>query len=121
MENSPARRQGKFSQYNDLTLYYVGAGGHNNTKTRFRRYLGTGEKPLLEEHDHDAPKFLLEPDKTYTIQIAVFGNRTQYWRDGKCFYDIIDEQPLTSGWFGFRLVNSDQCYQNFKVHALQTK
>lgn len=32
-------RQGIFTNYHELTQYYVGYGGHDNTKTRFRRYV----------------------------------------------------------------------------------
>lgn len=40
-------RSGQFRDYNSLRLYYVGYGGHRNTQTRFRRYNGLGERPLL--------------------------------------------------------------------------
>src|SRR5690606_12661121 len=44
-------RKGRFANYDSLQLYYIGMGGHNNTKTRFRRYSGNGEKPLLPQYD----------------------------------------------------------------------
>ena len=112
------KRSGKFSDYNSLKLYYVGCGGHNNTKTRFRRYDGTGDKPLKEEHDLSDQKYLLEPDKPYKIQLVAFGNRIQYFRDGVCFYDVIDTEPLLSGWFAFRVFKSHQTMKNFRVYTL---
>lgn len=46
---------GKFTNYRAFTCYYVGYGGHKNTCTRFRRYIGTiGHRPILPEHDFSA-------------------------------------------------------------------
>jgi hypothetical protein len=117
-KTAKSKRSGSFGQYNSLKLYYVGCGGHNNTKTRFRRYDGAGDKPLKEEHDLSDQKYLLKPDRTYTIQLVAWGNRIQYFRDGICFYDVIDTEPLTSGWFAFRVFKSHQTMKNFRVHKL---
>src|SRR6187551_3430900 len=40
-------RDGKFATYDPLVTYYVGYGGNGNTTTRFRRYDGSGARPLL--------------------------------------------------------------------------
>ena len=53
------KRGGKFSNYDGLRLYYMGVGGHDNTKTRFRRYVGNGDRPLLREHDLSESKYLI--------------------------------------------------------------
>ncbi|MFQ5808631.1 MAG: DUF6250 domain-containing protein, partial [Armatimonadota bacterium] len=42
-------RAGFFPNYHSLRLYYVGYGGNSNGTTRFRRYPGGGERPLLGE------------------------------------------------------------------------
>ena len=112
-------RDGKFSAYDTLRTYYVGYGGNANTTTRFRRYDGTGHKPLLPQHDLGAPKFLLQADHTYHIEITVDGTgRTRWSRDGEVVFDFQDPAPLTSGWFAFRTVQSRLEIAHFKVAKL---
>ena len=129
MANDPARpddlfaaghaREGKFASYDALRLYYVGYGGNNNTTTRFRRYDGTGARPLLPEHDLAAPEFLLKPDHDYRITLLVTDDgRVQFIRDGTVIFDWRDPAPLRSGWFGFRTVHSQLEIRDFKVHEL---
>lgn len=115
------KRGGKFSNYHHLRLYYVGCGGHNNSATRFRRLSGSGERPMLPEHDLTDEKYLLEPDRTYQLRLVANGNRVQYFRDGECYFDILDPHPYESGWFGLRMVNTSESIRNFRVHALQSK
>jgi hypothetical protein len=111
------KRDGKFATYDSLRTYYVGCGGNTNTTTRFRRYDGTGTRPLLPEHDLTAPEFLLEADRDYRITLAVTAEgRVQFSRDGKVFFDWQDPEPLRSGWFGFRTVHSRIEISDFQVH-----
>lgn len=114
-------RGGKFSNYDSLRLYYMGVGGHHNTKTRFRRYVGNGERPLLPEHDFTNPDFLLIPNQVYHIKIIAFNNTIQYYRDDILMVDYFDENPYTSGYFGFRTVNNHMTIDNFKVSKLIAK
>ncbi|MCX6956516.1 MAG: DUF6250 domain-containing protein, partial [Verrucomicrobia bacterium] len=58
-------RTGKFAEYNSLLTYYVGYGGNTNSTTRFRRYDGSVERPLLPEHDLSDPKLLLVANHPY--------------------------------------------------------
>lgn len=113
------QRSGRFKEYDNLKMYYVGCGAHNNTKTRLRRYNGNGKKPLQAEHDLNHEKYLLQPNKTYLIKIIVLKNRVQYFRDDVCFYDFTDPEPLQTGWFGFRIYNSHQTFNNFRVYKLK--
>ncbi|TAJ12780.1 hypothetical protein DMA11_11175 [Marinilabiliaceae bacterium JC017] len=113
------KRQGQFRQYDGLLLYYVGCGGHNNTKTRFRRYNGTNNRPLLEGHDLDSPDVLLTPNKTYTVRLIANQGKIRYIRDGKTIFSIDDPKPYTKGWFGFRVYKSHQIISGFKVFRLQ--
>jgi len=109
-------RTGKFATYDTLCTYYVGYGGNANTTTRFRRYDGTGARPLAPEHDLGAPEFLLQPDRVYHITlIATADGRVQYVRDGTVIFDVRDPQPLTRGWFGFRTVQSRMEVSDFRV------
>ena len=62
-------RSGKFADYDDLSLYYVGIGGNRNTTTRLRRY-GDGVRILVSEYTDEA--HLLEPNRDYRIEIAVY-------------------------------------------------
>jgi hypothetical protein len=111
-------RDGKFAAYDSLRTYYVGCGGNANTTTRFRRYDGSGARPLLPEHELTAREFLLVPDREYRIELSVTkGGRVQYRRDGVVFFDWQDPDPLRSGWFGFRTVDSRMEIRDFRVHA----
>ncbi len=111
-------RTGKFADYDSLALYYVGYGGNRNTTTRFRRYLGTGERPLLPGHDLTDPTHLLEPNRVYHIRLVARDGRAEYWRDGELVFAYDDPAPLTRGRFGFRTVNSHLVIRNFKVTTL---
>lgn len=98
-------RDGKFATYDGLRTYYVGYGGNTNTTTRFRRYDGTGARPLLPEHDLAQPEHLLQPDHTYTIRLEMTADgHARYFRDGELLFDYADPEPLLAGWFGFRTV-----------------
>ena len=109
-------RAGQFKQYDNLQLYYVGMGGHDNTRTRYRRYDGQGNKVLQEKHDLKDEAVLLEANKTYTIRIEAIGDRMVYSRDGVVIYDIIDDNPLQKGWFGFRTWRSHQLISDLKIY-----
>ena len=110
------RRTGKFEAYDSLRTYYVGMGGNDNTTTRFRRYAGDGTKPLLPEHDLRDKRFLLEPNKTYHIEVrAGRDGLVEYRRDGQTIFSWRDPAPLPAGWFGFRLVKSHQVIRNFRI------
>jgi len=111
-----ARRTGKFEDYDKLATYYVGCGGNENTTTRFRRYDGTGAKPLRPEHDLRERRFLLEGDRTYLIEIRIDADgRVRWSRDGEVFFDFVDPQPLREGWFGFRTVHSRIEIADFQI------
>jgi len=114
-----SNRHGKFSNYDSLRLYYMGVGGHDNSKTRFRRYIGNGERPLLAEHDFSNSAYLLEPNKKYQIRIVAYNNRIQYYRNGMKMIDLYDDHPYTKGHFGFRTVKNHMTIDNFKVYRLE--
>jgi len=109
-------RDGRFTSYDGLRTYYVGYGGNANSTTRFRRYDGTGARPLQPQHDLGDRKFLLVPDHVYHIKLVVTAaGRVQYIRDGEVVFDFQDPAPLTSGWFGFRTVQSKMELGHFRV------
>ncbi len=114
-----SRRSGKFSEYHNLRQYYVGMGGNRNTTTRFRRYPGTGRRPLHPRNDLHKKRYLLEPGQTYTIRIVVYNNTVRYYRDGELLFDVRDVNPYHEGWFGFRTVDSHLAIDNFRVHRLR--
>jgi hypothetical protein len=114
-ETLPEGRSGKFADYDSLRTYYVGMGGWNNTKTRFRRYAGEGVKPLLPEHDLSDAQFLLVPNKTYRIKLVARDGLAEFWRDGEKIFSFRDPEPLTSGWFGVRTVKSHLEIRNLQI------
>ncbi|MEO5948755.1 MAG: DUF6250 domain-containing protein [Chitinophagaceae bacterium] len=112
-------RKGFFPNYHGLTLYYVGYGGHDNTKTRFRRYDGNVDRPLLPEHDLSDKKFFITANKKMHFEIVVKDSLTSYSRNGVIIFEITDSQPYTQGYFGFRTVENHELIENFKVIKLQ--
>jgi hypothetical protein len=115
------RRSGKFADYDDLRAYYVGLGGNSNTTTRFRRYIGTpGNRPLLPEHDLQAPEFLLRANVWQTIRLVADGSTIQYYRDGKPIFDFHDPAPYTRGYFGIRTTQSHIRVRNFGIATLHS-
>ena len=109
------KRTGAFATYDSLRTYYVGYGGNTNTTTRFRRYDGSGARPLLPEHDLTDKKFLLEPGRTYRIELRARDGLVEFLRDGEVIFTYRDPAPLTEGWFGFRTVKSKTQIQNFRI------
>lgn len=109
-------RTGAFATYDALQTYYVGYGGNSNSTTRFRRYDGTGARPLLPEHERTTAADLLAPGQTYRIQLEALADGTvRYLCNGRLIFEWIDPQPLKTGWFGFRTVKSHSLIRNFRV------
>ncbi len=115
---SSQKRGGRFTNYNSLRLYYVGYGANDNTTTRFRRYPGTGEKPLLPEHDLRDDEYMLKYNVPIKIRLIADGRRIAYLRDGEIVFDVVDPDPFTDGWFGFRTVNNHMTIDNFRIYRL---
>lgn len=111
-------RKGIFTNYHELTQYYVGYGGHDNTKTRFRRYDGSMDRPLLPEHDLSDKKFMIVPNKKIHITLIVNGKQVKYLRDGEVIFELKDENPYTSGYFGIRTVENHMEIRNLKITSL---
>ena len=105
-------RGGKFANCATLQLYYVGYGGNYNSTTRFRRYNGMPDPPLLQEYTD--PEHLLEANRWYRIRLVCGDGRVQYWRDGELLFDYADPAPLTHGWFGFRTTLSRTQIRHFQ-------
>ncbi len=112
------KRKGIFPNYHELTQYYVGYGGHDNTKTRFRRYDGNMDRPLLPEHDLSDKKFMIVLNKKMHITHIVNGKQVKYLRDGEVIFELKDENPYTSGYFGIRTVENHMEIRNLKITSL---
>lgn len=117
LPGSTGKRTGRFAEYDALATYYVGYGGNYNSTTRFRRYAGTGAKPLLPEHDLADPAHLLRPNHTYHIRLVARDGRAEYWRDGELIFAYDDPAPLASGHFGFRTVKSHLVIRNLRISS----
>jgi len=110
-------RDGKFSSYDNLNLYYAGVGGHYNKFTRFRKYSSDGNKPVLKEYS-DAPH-LLKGNTEYQVKIIVHNGLIRYFIDDELYWELKDEKPYTEGFFGFRTTMSHQQFDNFMVFEIE--
>lgn len=117
LSSKTIQRDGKFSSYDNLNLYYAGVGGHYNTFTRFRKYKGIDDKSILKEYSDK--EHLLVGNKTYSVKIMVNKGRIQYFLDNKLYWDFQDEKPYQKGFFGFRTSKSHQQFDNFKVFEIE--
>lgn len=108
-------RQGFFPNYHELTQYYVGYGGHDNSKTRFRRYDGNKDRPLLPEHDLSAKEFMIVANKKLHITLIATENQVLYLRDGEIIFDVKDKLPYLNGYFGIRTVENHMKIENLKI------
>jgi hypothetical protein len=114
------KRSGKFGDYDRLITYYVGLGGNNNSRTRFRRYVGRqDDRPLLAEHDLRSAEYLLRGNVEQRIQVVGFGGRVQYLRDGRVIFDYVDREAYTRGYFGVRTTGSHLRVRRFRVYRLE--
>ncbi|MEP2024183.1 MAG: DUF6250 domain-containing protein [Reichenbachiella sp.] len=111
-------RNGKFRNYDSLSLYYVGMGGHHNTKTRFRRYNGKGEKPLLPQHDLTDSAYQIKPNTAIKIRLIAYKDIIQFYKNDKLIFDFQDPNPYTEGHFGLRTVHNHMMIDNFAVYQL---
>lgn len=107
-------RNGVFSRAATLQLYYMGYGGNSNTTTRFRRYHGLPQPPLLQEYTDSA--HLLIPNQWYHIRIEATREHTRYYINEELLIDYADPEPLLRGWFGFRTTWSHCLLRGFRVH-----
>lgn len=110
-------RDGKFSSYDNLNLYYAGVGGHYNKFTRFRKYQSDGNKPVLQEYS-DAAHLLLG-NKEYHVKIIVQNGLVRYFLNDDLYWELKDEKPYTEGFFGFRTTMSHQQFDNFVVFGIE--
>ena len=108
-------RSGKFEEYDNLDMYYLGFGGNTNSTTRFRRY-GDGRRVVLGEHLDQA--HLLQPNRDYAVEIVVYQGCTRVLIDGAEYVSYRDPRPLASGYFGFRTTWSRQTIDNLKIYQL---
>ncbi|UOG77600.1 DUF6250 domain-containing protein (plasmid) [Hymenobacter tibetensis] len=110
------RRNGKFEEYDNLRMYYVGMGGNTNSTTRFRKYQSNGERTLLQGHTDAA--HLLKANKAYRIKTIVQNGLTSFWVNDQCYFTYQDPNPLQEGYFGFRSTWSRQEISSFRVYLL---
>ncbi|MFV8466183.1 DUF6250 domain-containing protein [Flavobacterium sp. LB1P62] len=110
-------RDGKFSSYDSLNLYYAGVGGHYNKFTRFRKYNSIEDKPVLKEYSDK--EHLLTGNTPYAVKIIVNNGRIQYFLNGELYWDFQDDTPYKEGFFGFRTSKSHQQFDNFKVYKIK--
>jgi hypothetical protein len=113
-----AMRTGVFGDYHKLSTYYLGMGVHWNSRTRFRRYDGSGTRPILPEHDRFG-EHLLIANQPIAVTIAVLDSgRIIYLRDGVTVLDWTDPSPLQRGWFGFRTVHNHMKISRVRIQRL---
>ncbi|MEI8087603.1 MAG: DUF6250 domain-containing protein, partial [Paludibacter sp.] len=110
-------RDGKFSSYDNLNLYYAGVGGHYNKYTRFRKYNSGGDKPVLQEYTDAA--HLLKGNTEYQVKIIVQNGLVRYFINDELYWELKDETPYKEGYFGFRTTISHQQFDNFMVFGIE--
>lgn len=108
-------RSGAFADYDMMRTYYVGLGGNSNTSSRFRRYVGNGERPLLPQHDLSAPDDLIVANRPYRIRLIADGGRIEYWRDDRRMFALDDPAPYRRGWFALRTTWNHMTVRDFSV------
>jgi len=112
-------RTGAFAGYDLLKTYYVGQGGNYNSSTRLRRYVGRpGDRPMLPQHDHKDARALLQPNRWVAVQLVAYEGLVQYWADGRKLFELRDQDPYASGWFGLRTTWSRLRFKDFSVWKL---
>lgn len=109
----PFQRSGVFESYDDLSMYYLGLGGNYNSTSRFRKYDGLGNKPLLDSSD-----FRLAPNHPYTVRTRVYQGVVEVEVNGQKVLKFTDPDPLKKGYFGLRTTWSRQRITNFKIRRL---
>jgi hypothetical protein len=109
-------QSGKFSDYDNLHLYYAGIGGHDNTTTRFRKYNGIAGKKILKEFTDK--EHLLVGNQKYMVRIVVDKGTVQYYLNEILFWEFEDTLPYNGGYFGFRTTTSHHVYEDFKVFKI---
>ncbi|PCI32567.1 MAG: hypothetical protein COB60_09465 [Flavobacteriaceae bacterium] len=111
-------RDGKFTNYHELLQYYVGYGGHNNSKTRFRRYNGEQNRPLLAAHDLSDPVFMITPNIPMRVTLVADGQKVQYLINGNLIFELDDTDPYQKGYFGIRTVNNHMKIENLEIKSI---
>jgi hypothetical protein len=109
----PFQRSGVFESYDDLSMYYLGLGGNYNTTSRFRKYDGLGNKPLLDSSD-----FRLEANRSYWVRTRVIDGIVEVDIDGVKVVRFEDKAPLKKGYFGLRTTWSRHSIKDFKIRRL---
>jgi hypothetical protein len=110
---TPFNRDGKFTSYDNLDLYYAGVGGHDNTTTRFRRYRHGTDKSVLQEYTDR--QHLLKGNTVYSVKILVRDGKTSYSINDIQYFEYADTSPVMEGYFAFRTTRSHQRITHFKV------
>ena len=117
-------RGGSFGKYYSLKLYYVGYGGHDNTRTRFRKYDGDYQAYKNQDkrpeviREYTDPAHLIVPNQWHRIEIVVDEKNIQYIFNNEVLIDYNDPNPYSSGYFGLRTVNNHLKIRNFKIYRI---
>lgn len=116
-------RDGVFSQYNSLRLFYVGYGGNHNTTTRFRNYRADlypmdSDSLKLSIHEYTDTENLLKPNHWYSIRIIMEDEQTTYSVNGKPLFSKIIREDDKTGYFGLRLLTNHVLFRGFRITRL---
>jgi rhamnogalacturonan endolyase len=113
-------RKGIFWNYYPLKLYYVGYGGHQNTKSRFRKYNGATAPLPAVLHEYSDSSHLITPNVKMVVDVVSFDSTVAYFINRKKIFELKDKQPYREGYFGFRTLDNHMIVENFKVYALRS-
>lgn len=117
-------RNGLFTNYNTLNLFYVGYGGNHNSTTRFREYhakyvSAAGDdqlRPVIKEYT-DADN-LLKPNRWLLVVITVKDGVTTYSADGEELFSEPIAEGRGDGYFGLRLLKNHTIFTDFSIKTL---
>ena len=116
-------RNGIFSNYKTLKLFYVGYGGNHNSTTRFRQYFGgdtdmddSSVRPIIKEYTDK--QHLLVPNQWYHIRIQVTKDETAFFVNGETLFQLPLKDKEGDGHFGLRLLSNHVLFTGFQVNSM---
>ena len=62
---------------------------------------------------------MITPNVWQRIRLVASGKRIAFYRDDRRIFQMEDDKPYTSGWFGLRTTKNHMLVRNFAVFRLK--